>query len=129
MNTQNENKGKVLLHGMAAGGITASDVERRAREIAAIDGRAGGEPTLEDRQAAVAELSGQTVHPTLNDDGVSVGAMTRDPSDIPAIFNNQPTPGQDIDEQEAVERLTLEGVEEAQHDQMVAARNRARRGH
>lgn len=128
MNTLNEINGKVLLHGDAAGGVTASDVERRAREIASIEGR-GGEPTLEDRKAAVAELSGQTVRPTLNDDGVSVGAMTRDPSDIPAMFNNQPTPVQDIDEQEAVERLTLEGVEEARHDQMVAARNRARRGH
>ncbi len=129
MNTPNESIGKVLLHGAAAGGITASDVERRAREIAAIGGRARGEPTLEDREAAVAELSGRTVHPTLNDDGLSVGAMTRDPSDVPAIFNNRPTPVQDIDEQEAVERLTLEGVEEAQHDQMVAARSRERRGH
>lgn len=129
MNTPNETIGKVILHGTATGGVTASDIERRARELAAIDGRAGGEPTLEDRQAAVAELSGQTVHPTLNDDGLSAGAMTRDPSDVPVFFHNQPASSQDDDEQEAVERLTLEGVEEAQHDQMVSARNRARRGH
>jgi hypothetical protein len=128
MNTP-ENQGKVIIHGQGSGGITAADIERRAREIAAIDGRTSSEPTPEDREKAVAELTGQTVHPTLNDDGQSAGAITRDPSDVPVYFNNQKPPVQDIDEQESVERLALEGVEEAQHDQMVAARNRERRGH
>jgi hypothetical protein len=32
-----------------------------------------------------------------------------------------------LDEEKAVERLALEGVEEAQHEQMLAARRRARR--
>ncbi len=62
MNTLSESTGKIHLHEYAAGGITASDVEHRAREIAAIDGRSG-EPTLEDRMAAVAEFSEQTAHP------------------------------------------------------------------
>ena len=129
MNTNDSpNQGKVILHGEGAGGITGADIERRAREIAAIDGRTS-EPTKEDREKARAELSGQTVHPTLNDDGQSAGAVTRDPSDVPVYFNNQKAPSQDIDEQETVERLALEGVEEAQHDQMVASRNKDRRGH
>ena len=128
MNTP-ENQGKVIIHGQGSGGITAADIQRRAREIAAIDGRTNSEPTPEDREKAIAELTGQTVHPTLNDDGQSTGAITRDPSDVPVYFNNQKPPVQDIDEQESVERLALEGVEEAQHDQMVAARNRERRGH
>ncbi|MGC4071418.1 MAG: hypothetical protein QM760_02645 [Nibricoccus sp.] len=121
------NQGKVIIHGTGAGGITASDVEQRAKEIAAIAGRTT-EPTLEDREKAVAELSGQTVHPTLNDDGQSMGAITRDPSQEPVYFGNQKAPAKDLDEQESVERLTLEGVEEAQHDQMVASRNKDRRG-
>jgi hypothetical protein len=127
MNT--DNPGKVIIHGTGSGGITAGDVERRARELASIDGRTGADPTAEDREQAIAELTGQTVHPTLNDDGQSRGAVTRDPSDVPVYFNNQKPPVQDVDEQESVERLALEGVEEAQHDQMIAARNRERRGH
>lgn len=115
---------KLIVHGEAVGGITAADVERRAREIALLDGRGATEPTLQDRQAALAELAGSTVHPTLNDDGLSAGSATRDPSDNVVFFNNQKAPTQDVDEQEDVERLALEGVEEASHDQMVAAHRR-----
>jgi hypothetical protein len=116
---------KVIIHGHGAGGITNADIDRRAFEIAAINGRLS--PGQEDREAAIAELTGQTVHPTLNDDGLSMGAITRDPSQEPVYFHNQKGATQDIDEQETVERLALEGVEEAQHDQMVAAHNRDRR--
>jgi hypothetical protein len=117
---------KVIIHGHGAGGATGADIERRTREIAAINGHA--QPNDEDRENAVAELSGQTVHPTLNDDGLSTGSVTRDPSQEPVYFHNQKAPTQDVDEQEAMERLALEGVEEAQHDQMVAAHNKERRG-
>lgn len=127
MNTR-ENQGKVILHGQGTGGITAADIDRRAREIAAIDGRGSMPPTPEDRKQAVAELTGQTVHPTLNDDGQSRGAISRDPSSAPVYFDNQRSTDQDVDEQEVTERLALEGVEEAQHDQMTAARSKARRG-
>lgn len=131
MNTpaSNDTQGKVILHGRGAGGITTADVEHRAREIAMIEGRSGSEPTPLDRERALAELSGLGVHPTLNDDGQSTGAISRDPSQAPVFFDNQKPAVQDIDEQETVERLALEGVEEAQHDQMLAARNKARRGH
>ena len=131
MNTPKSNDalGKVILHGQGAGGITAADVERRAREIASTEGRGGPDPTLSDQERALAELSGQTVHPTINDDGQSAGAITRDPSEAPSFFDNQKKTDQDVDEQETVERLALEGVEEAQHDQMLAARTKARRGH
>jgi hypothetical protein len=121
------NQGKIILHGKGAGGITTGDVEQRAEELADIGGRNGGEPTPEDRETAVAELSGQTVHPTLNDDGQSRGAFSHDPSEGPVYFTNQKSPVQAMDEQEAVERLALEGVEEAQHDQMVASRVKDRR--
>jgi hypothetical protein len=126
MNTP-ENQAKVIIHGQGTSGATAADVEQRAREIARIDGRTG-EPTIEDREQAAAEMSGQTVHPTVNDDGQSMGSLSRDPSQVPVFFNNQKQPTQDVDEQEVVERLALEGVEEAQHDQMIAARNKERRG-
>jgi hypothetical protein len=115
---------KLIVHGEAAGGITASDVERRAREIALLDGRGATEPTREDRQAAIAELSGATVHPTLSDDGAGAGAATRDPSDAVVFYGHRKSDGTSDDEQTDVERLTLEGVEEAVHDQMVAAERR-----
>ncbi len=127
MNTLN-NQGKVILNGQGSGGITGADIERRARELASIDGRSG-HPTAEDREKAITELTGENVKPTLNDDGQSAGAVTRDPSETPVFYENQKNAAQDIDEQEAVERLALEGVEEAQHEQMVAARNKTRRGH
>jgi len=124
----NTNQGKIILNGQGLGGITGADVDRRARELASIEGRSG-HPTAEDRERAIAELTGENVKPTLNDDGQSTGAISRDPSESPAFHENQKGPVQDIDEQEAVERLALEGVEEAQHEQMVAARNKTRRGH
>jgi len=53
-------------------------------------------------------------------------SLSRDPSD-PAVSRGEQAPNveePDDDEQEAPERLTAEGVEEAGHDQMLAARRK-----
>jgi hypothetical protein len=50
-------------------------------------------------------------------------SMSRDPSD-PAVDRGRQAPEHTADDEEtALQRLTLEGVEEAQHEQMVEARN------
>ena len=63
----------------------------------------------------------------VNEDAESMRSMSRDPSD-PMVDRGRQVPeyGGD-DEKAALEQLALEGVEEAQHDQMVEARHPLRR--
>jgi hypothetical protein len=98
------------------------DLEKRAKEIALIAGRT--EPTPSDRQQARAELLATDLPPTVSEDGDgNMQSLSRDPSD-PATDRGRQAPEYiDVDEEQAVERLALEGVEEAQHEQMVQARN------
>lgn len=112
---------KVEVRGKGLGGFTKSDVERRAKELALIDNRT--EATDEDRVAALAEFQDRHLPDVVNEDADSMQSMSRDPSD-PMVDRGRQVPeyGGD-DEKAALERLALEGVEEAQHDQMVESRN------
>lgn len=109
-------------HGQPLGGASLADLESRAREIAQIDGRTT--PTVADREEARRELLNIDLPPTLEQNADdSMRSLSRDPSD-PAVNRGHQTPEYvDVDEKEAVERLALEGVEEAQHDQMVQAQH------
>ncbi len=127
MNINQPTRGKILLHGNGAGGITGGDVERRAAEIALINGRSPGTITEADREEARAELGGTTLPATTAEDVEGVAGLNRDPSEPPSIGGHQTPNLEGPDEQKAVERLATEGVEEAQHDQMLAARHRQRR--
>ena len=42
--------GRILIHGKGTGGIGSADIERRARELADIDGRSGAEITQRRRE-------------------------------------------------------------------------------
>jgi hypothetical protein len=112
---------KVELAGKGVGGFTKADVERRARELALIDNRT--EPTDDDRTAALAEFRDLHLPDAVNEDAESMQSMSRDPSD-PMVDRGRQVPnyGGD-DEKTALEHLALEGVEEAQHEQMVQSRN------
>lgn len=119
-NITHPNRGKMLVHGKGLGEVTAKKIEDRAVEIATTEGRAA--PTPNDRDRAWAELTGITLPAVGPDDVASEDSLTRDPSDPPAHHGRQ-TPNFDgLDEEKATERLVTEGVEEAQHDQMLAAR-------
>lgn len=127
MNINEPTKGRILIHGRGAGGISSTDIERRARELADIDGRSGAEITDADLARAEAELMGTVLPATSVEDEEADAASTRDPSE-PLSINGKEIPLREgPDEEKAVERLALEGVEEAQHEQMLAARRRARR--
>lgn len=119
-------RGKILIHGAGRGGITEADIERRARELAAIDGRTGADPTVDDLARARLELTGTDLPPTTGDDAEAEIGISRDPSEPPSNTGHQVPDNEGTDEQKAVERLTEEGVEEAQHEQMLAARRRQR---
>lgn len=112
---------KLEIHGKGVGGFSQADVERRAVELALIDNRT--EATEEDRTAALAELRDRHLPDAVNEDAESMQSMSRDPSD-PLVDRGRQVPeyGGD-DEKTVLERLALEGVEEAQHEQMLEARN------
>jgi hypothetical protein len=117
---------KILLHGRGTGDLTDDDVEKRAREIAVIRGQSADQLTEADRAEAWAELNGELLPETTDTDGESIGALSRDPSEPIAISGRQVTNRGEQDDR-ATERLANEGVEEAQHDQMLAAREREHR--
>lgn len=120
---------KIILHGTGTGDITNDDVEKRAREIAVIRGRDADLVSEEDREEAYAELQGALLPETSVTDGESRGGITRDPSEPISDSGHQVLSRDQSgeDEDETQERLATEGVEEAQHDQMLAAREREHR--
>jgi len=114
--------GKIAIRGKGVGGITGSEVEQRALELALIDGRS--EPTAEDRQRARKELQGETLPDAIEEDNDASVGLTRDPSEPPSDTGHQIPDREGLDEEVMTERLALEGVEEAQHDQMLQARRK-----
>ncbi|HVU25799.1 MAG TPA: hypothetical protein VHE13_16835 [Opitutus sp.] len=124
---KSQGKARILLHGAAAGEITAREIERRARELAAIRGQTAAEPDAKDFAQARRELSGGDLPPAPNEDPEARAAITRDPSEPPGFYGHKVEETGTRDEQADAERLAEEGVEEAQHDQMLAARRKARR--
>ena len=122
------NQSKIILHGQGTGDLTQDDVEQRAREIAVIRGRSADRVAEEDRAEAWAELRGERLPASADSNGESRGAMTRDPSEPLSDSGHQVLTAEGgNDDETAVERLASEGVEEAQHDQMLAAREREHR--
>ena len=116
---------KVLFQGEGAGALSWDDLETRAREIARIAGRRRVRES--DREQAREELRNRRLPDTTLDDAESRRSLTRDPSDPPLRRGRRAPTTVTRDPQRDMERMVLEGVEEAQHEQMVADRRRARR--
>lgn len=124
MNHNGTHHGKILNHGEGTGEVTQQDVDQRADEIAIIEGRPGGVVSAADRKRARTELMGGDLHALSEEEENSTGSVNRDPAD-PAASRGEHAPTlSDEDDQGVVERLALEGVEEAQHEQMLADRKR-----
>jgi hypothetical protein len=111
---------KVELHGEGVSGFSEADIERRAKELALIDNRS--EATDVDRERARAEFRDRTLPDAVNEDSESMQSMSRDPSDPITDRGRQSPEYGGTDEKTALEHLALEGVEEAQHEQMLASR-------
>ncbi len=119
--------GRILRHGQRADGVTVESIEARARELALIDGRPASQVTDADRELGRSELNGELIPvPTLQDAEPSAH-LTRDPGEPVTETGSQTPMLNEPDDQVVAERLVLEGVEEAQHDQMLAARHEERR--
>lgn len=126
MNTNDPTIGRILIHGQGSGGVSARDIEKRARELADIDGRSGADITTGDLARAEAELTGTALRSTTAENEVNA-LLSRDPSEPVSVAGHEIPSREGLDEEKIAERLALEGVEEAQHEQMLAARRRERR--
>src|SRR5688572_12074799 len=111
---------KIELHGKGVSGFSPADVERRALELALIDNRTTA--TDDDRARARAEFQARNLPDSMNEDAETMQSLSRDPSDPMTDRGHQsPEYGAD-DEDTALQKIALEGVEEAQHEQMVQSR-------
>jgi hypothetical protein len=114
--------GKILIHDQGVGPTDGTDIDRRAHELALIEGRTHA--NQDDRAQAEKELAGEGL-PPIGDEGEStMDSLSRDPSDPPVHRGRQVPDYDGSEEEKTTERLVTEGVEEAQHDQMLAARRR-----
>lgn len=122
MDKSHKGSPRVELSGKGLGVFTRADVDRRATELALIDGRT--EATDADRERALAEFQDRNLPDAVNEDADTMQSMSRDPSD-PLVDRGRQAPAYtaDPDEKTSIEKLALEGVEEAQHEQMVQSRN------
>lgn len=115
--------GRILLHGRETGEVSTAKIDRRAHEIALVNGR--DQPNSEDHRRALDELQGRLGNDTPAEDApLAAPAATRDPSEPLSVPGRQTPERTEPDSDEITARLVEEGVDEAQHDQMLAARRR-----
>jgi hypothetical protein len=100
-----------------------SRLEQRAQELAEIRG-AGQRYTENDLREAERELRGRDLPVSSSEEDVAETGVGRDPSNPPSEHGHHVPDMPADDENEASARLAQEGVDEAQHDLMLAARRR-----
>jgi hypothetical protein len=107
---------------MGIGAATSEDVERRAREIALIDERDPNDYTDADWDQARRELLGEA-EPAAPEETEQAAKMQNEwevtPDDRGHRVNRE---GPNNDDESVGEQLVSDGVEEANHDQMLEAR-------
>lgn len=125
MNHDEKPRSRILRHGRGAGEITSEAIEQRVRELALIAGRPEGDVRPEDRRRAWQEMTtGGDLETTAGEPAEATGSLGRDPAE-PASLRGRQTPQRGGDDEKAeLESLALEGVDEAQHEQMLADRAR-----
>lgn len=123
-NIHNPSTGKIINRDQAVGLTDETDIEKRAREVARIEGHRA--VSNDDRRQAEQELNGEDIPAVSDEDAEGLSSLSRDPSEPASNPGHQIPDREGEDEQQATERLVAEGVNEAEHDQMVAARKRKR---
>jgi hypothetical protein len=113
-------EGRIITHSKGVGTLTREDVESRARELALINGRSADQISDSDRQQAKRELTGEEgLVPTETAAEALPESARWDPT--PVSTGRHVGPVQQADEQTDAERLTEQGLAEAEHDRMVEA--------
>ena len=114
--------GKITVHGGGLGAPTPEQVEKRAREIALIDERDPNDYTDADWDQARRELLGEVIPPPPEEDERAARMQEEwevTPDNLGRRVNRG---GTQADEESVGEQLVTDGVEEANHDQMLEAR-------
>jgi hypothetical protein len=118
------NKGIIMENAAGIGTVTSEMVEARARELAAINGRPSSEPSEADYQQAKRELTGEAETDPQEESSESIPDSDGwDP--VPGSTGRQAADslGEDEDAEGRSESAQMfeEGVNEAEHDQMLQA--------
>lgn len=116
---RSQDEGRVLA---GSGSPDGTSVEQRARELALIEHPESPEVTEQDRERARHELRGTGIPTSMEGEPNALRAVSRDPSDPPEPVANVEREVKPEDPQKEVESAVLEGVREAEHQTMLAAR-------
>ena len=117
-------KGVFTEHGLGVGVITKKMIRERAQEVALINGRKPHELEKTDWEQAKRELTGG---PTVDAETALLESLSADEGwdELPEVGDHQApqSPMEDEDEEGRSEtaQLVEEGVQEADHDQRLAA--------
>jgi hypothetical protein len=120
------NKGIIAENAVGIGAVSPEMVEARARELAAIAGRVPPEPSEADYQQAKRELTGE---PEMDVQEMALESEGWDPV-LGSTGRHAPESlGEDEDSEGRSESAQLfeEGINEAEHDQMLQAARAARK--
>jgi len=126
MKRNKEDKGRISQRGRGLGTVTKPMVRKRARELAVVSGRSEGQVLDSDVEQARRELTGQE---QLNPQPTAAEQLPEEQRWEPvaeSVGQQAPTI-QPPDEQTAAAQLVEEGVQDAEHDQMVKASRAARK--
>jgi hypothetical protein len=110
---------KIIQHSEGLGAPTADTVRRRARELARINGR--DEFNEEDWREAKRELHGGHVPNDTNGDMDMAAAVSEHDMVVCSMGKHVENLGPE-DQENMIEELIAEGMDEAVHEQMLAAR-------
>lgn len=105
--------------GNGLGTVTPEMVEQRAREIALINGRPAPDFSESDLDEARAEMTGDFATEEQREEEPGMAAATLRDS-VPGTSGHKIAPKLPSDEQRVAEQLVQEGVDEAEHHQMLA---------
>jgi hypothetical protein len=117
MKTARGRSGRISDHFHGMGTVTREMVEQRAKELAIINGREARDFTEEDWVRAKHEMIGDEATDPAEEEEPVAGLTRWDEEPGTSghhVENNSPP-----DEQTVSERLVQEGLEEANHDQML----------
>jgi hypothetical protein len=120
-NKPEEQEGRIEAHSSEVGLITTEMLEKRAREIAVIDGRTEEDVTEDDRRRARKELLDEGFTLSSQDIESDLAAPSAS-GDMAADTGHRVPEDKPLDEQSLAEEETREGVREADHDRMLRSR-------
>jgi hypothetical protein len=124
MHTEPQNDGAIIIHSSGIGTVTHRMVRERATELALINGRSAQDVSVTDWEQAKRELTGR---PDLDPQQALLDFAPESerwdplPGSTGSEVLTTPLEGEDDEGRSLGEKLIEEGVQEAEHDQMLEA--------